>query len=270
MPLPRLPTSTLSTPEPGGAVFYSGIGEAPEARERALRIREAQRRQREIEAERAKHRPQMERLSDDEARELLRSGEHELSEIHSLLNKVQDRVEAQREKVHADEVAIATTQSVYRSSLEVFIANPLARRPDDISGTIAELRAKYDIHHAQLLTMESDLSAMAGTYQTAANAARRMLDRAYHHLSLNTADRFADRYEAAMRDAVLADAALRGLIDRAILEKDTIAQTYTNRCLEGVRIRTPDEMMRYRASLNKEAGAVRERYHDRNAVHGES
>jgi hypothetical protein len=261
MPLPRLPTSTLSTPEPG---------ETPEARERALRIREAQRRQREIEAERAKHRPQMERLSDDEARELLRSGEHELSEIHSLLNKMQDRVEAQRATVRADEVAIATTQSVYRSSLEVFVANPLARRPDDISGTIAELRAKYDIHHAQLLTMESDLSAMAGTYQTATNAARRMLDRAYHHLSLNIADRFADQYESAMRDAVLADAALRGLIDRAIMEKDSAAVAYLNRAREGTCTRTPDELMRHRSALNKEADAMREKFHSRNAVHGES
>ena len=182
---------------------------------------------------------------------------------------MQDRVEAQRATVRADEVTIDTTQSVYRTAMEIFVANPLARKPEDITGTIAELRATYNIHHAQLLAMERDLSMMSATYQTATDAARKLIDRAHHHLMMNAADRFADQYEAAMRDAILADAALRELIGRAILEKDHVAVAYLNRAREGTRVRTPDEMMRHRSALRREANLVCEKFHHRSAVCGE-
>ena len=80
MSLPQLPASSLPSPKPGGSVFFSGWGETPEAREKALRAAELQRQRRAEEAERPKHRPQMERLSDAEARELTREGERQLAE----------------------------------------------------------------------------------------------------------------------------------------------------------------------------------------------
>lgn len=265
MPLPQLPASPLPTSEP---IYYTDWPNSPEGKAQTERNNAANRKRWAEAAARPQSVPQPARMTDAEARALLQQGEAELAQIHGLLHEMQDRVEAQRKTVRADETAIHTAQSVFRSAMEVFVAHPMTPKPDDITAKVSELRVQLSIHEDQLRVMERDLSMMSGTYQTATESARKTIDRAHHHLRLNFADRVADRLESALREAILADAALRGLNDRAILEKDGIAQRYVNRCLEGTRRKTSDELMRYRAALSREADAIREKFHDRSAVSG--
>ncbi len=204
--------------------------------------------------------PSYERRTDAEARALIEQGRRGIETIGKARQRLADkRVDAEA-AIKTEETAIQTLQSVYSTGMELFVANTGARRPELIADELAERRARLDRARKVFIAAQADEVEAEQDFTDATDAANDLIRVGKHHLMLNSADKLADRLESAMTETINADAALRGLLDRAIREKNSDAVNFLNSCIESRRGRTPEQERIRREELKSKAAQLRADY----------
>jgi hypothetical protein len=208
------------------------------------------------------------RMSNDEARALMESGEEAKRVIDASMHKLQDSLAAAEQGIRDADIRYQTAQATHKESWAQFVATPGAPRPGDIADALSELRAVIDAAYARRDEIKKLHDECAATYQPAIAEARAAIDRATHHFLLNNCERLAGRIETFVNDAAMAQGALRGLLDFAILAKDNTAVDFINKGIIGQLNRSPQQEADRRTAQANAAEKLRAKWRQRSVFCG--
>jgi hypothetical protein len=270
--MPMLTPADLPVPAEFDQKFPDPDEQAAQQRALARNVAQRERWQSECDTRAAANAPKptqkIERMSNDEARALLQSGDEAKRIIDVSTRKLQDDLAAAEQSIRAADTAYQSAQALNRESWALFVSTPGSPRPGDIADALNELRAVIDAAYAQRDEIKRLHDECAASYQTAIAQARAAIDKASHHCLLNSAERLAGRIETFVNDAAMAQGALRGLLDYAIMAKDNTAVSFINLALLGQLTRSPQEEADRRTAQANAAERLRATWRQRSVFCG--
>jgi hypothetical protein len=270
--MPNMMPADLPKPAEFDQKFPDPDEQAAQQRALARNVAQRERWQRECDARSAANAPKptqtIERLSNAEAATLLKSGEEAKQVIDASMRKLQDSLAAAEQDIRAADTAYQTAQATHREGWALFVSTPGSPRPDDNASALSELRAKIDAAYAQRDEIKRLHDSCAENYQHAVAQARASIDMAAHHFLLNNAERLAGRIETFVNDAAMAQGALRGLLDHAIMSKDNTAVDFINKAILGQLHRTPQQEADRRTAQANAAEKLRATWRQRSVFCG--